>query len=204
MFQRTTVIVLCVAGLVSLNGCLGGIRKTTTPKTATEQLLVSTAIQRAVDEFKGSASQVFNGKKVFVASNYMEDERKPFAESAMRDLVIEAGGMLAGTAEAADLVAEVRTAASGLKDSGFGFGLPELPLPVPNSSLNTVIPALYLFYRDKQEGWAKFRVWVRNASGDYVAKSGDLWGHSYYSQWTFFAIGPFDWSNDIYPEDAPM
>ncbi len=197
-------LVLCGGALLMLSGCLGNIRESTSAKTATEDLLITTAVQRAVDQFSGSARGVFNGKSVFVSSAFMEGERGKYAESAMRDMVTEAGASMAADEASADLVAEVRTATSGIKDSGFGFGLPELPLPVPNSSLNTMIPALYLFYRDKQEGWAKFRVWVKQTSdGNYVAKSGDLWGHSYYSKWTIFAVGPFDWSNDIYPEETP-
>ncbi|MHC4392006.1 MAG: hypothetical protein ACYS22_11915, partial [Planctomycetota bacterium] len=33
----------------------------------------------------------------------------------------------------------------------------------------------------------------------YVAGSKDLWGRSYSTQWWLFFLGPFDFSNDIYP-----
>ena len=78
-------------------------------------------------------------------------------------------------------------------------------LPIPQTNLTSMTPALYLFYKSRQEGWAKFQFWIYDPRQNaYVAKSKDLWGHTYYSKWWIFFIGPFDWSNDIYPDEATV
>jgi hypothetical protein len=64
---------------------------------------------------------------------------------------------------------------------------------------------MYLVYREKQVGWAKFQLWLYDpARGTYVAKSGDLWGTAYASQWWILFAGPFDFSNDVYPDEDDL
>ena len=55
--------------------------------------------------------------------------------------------------------------------------------------------------RASQQGFAKLQLWVYEPQTKaFVSKSPDLWGHAYYNQWYFFGLGPFDFSNDIFPD----
>ncbi|MEZ6183915.1 MAG: hypothetical protein R3F62_02770 [Planctomycetota bacterium] len=63
------------------------------------------------------------------------------------------------------------------------------------------LPGLYICRRLSQQGYAKFQFWTYDPVTQlYLASSGDLWGHSYYNQWWWLGVGPFDGSNDVFPD----
>lgn len=202
--------VVLAAGLLCLAAC--SVRETHTARTATEQLLISTAAERAVERFDPLA-QTLKGLRVAVDASKYESVDKPYVVSAVRHLVCERGGLLVdlgGTKYkdkdgkeavlAPQRVVEVRGAALGIRDDAFGFEIPTLPLPIPQTSLTSILPAFRLIKRIKQESWAKIQLWIYDpADRSYVAESKPLWGSAYYSQWYFFSAGPFDFSEDIYP-----
>ncbi len=212
--RTASFAVLFSLGLLLNTGCLGTIRDTTTARTATEILLVSTAAERAVKEFDNGEKEL-SGKKVWIDDHLFESIDKAYALSAARNFVSEHGGILVGGATekyvavdgkeyerpAADRVLEIRNGTLGIKDSGSGFGIPAIPFAAPSMPVGATLGPLYLFYKSRQEGWAKFQFWIYDTKQKtYVAKSKDLWGHSYYNKWWIFAIGPFDSGNDIYPD----
>ncbi len=80
------------------------------------------------------------------------------------------------------------------------LGVPQLPVSAQGFP-PVMLPPLYIFRRFSQQGWAKFQVWLYHPGTlAYMGRSGDLWGGSFYNQWWWFGIGPFDGSNDIYPD----
>lgn len=180
-----------------LSGCVGTIRDTTTPRTATEQLLVSTAAKRAVQEYDASS---LSGQRVFIDESHFESVDKAYVVSALRHHLAKAGAILTATPEA-DSVVEVRNASLGIWDGDFTMGLPPLPIEGLSGQAPLTLPPLYLVRRASQQSFAKLQLWVyQPESKAFVSKSPDLWGHAYYNQWYFFGLGPFDWSNDIYPD----
>lgn len=200
---------LCLA--VSVFGC--SVRETHTPRTSTEQFLLSRAAQRAVSSFKEGTAIVRN-KRVYVDSSLFESYDKEYVIGAIRHQLVESGAFLVPKDPqeyeikgkkvklGPEYVVEVRAAALGNRENNFGFGTPHLPVPIPQTPVTTHTKPLYVINRRKQEGWAKFQLWIYNAETDeYVAQSKDLWGKAYYSQWWFFLLGPFDFSNDIYPDE---
>ena len=64
------------------SGCVGAIRETTTARTASEMLLVSTAAERAVSDY---STDHLRGKRVFVDDTRFESIDKPYVMSALRD-----------------------------------------------------------------------------------------------------------------------
>ena len=207
----TAFLAACLA-----TGCTGNIRETTSPRTATEQLLVSTAAERAIAQWD-DLEQELKGKKVASDDTRFESLDKPYAVSSLRHFLSERGVIVvplkpekfkdaAGKDQEtppAERVLEVRSGTLGINDKSFGIGIPALPFPVPNTTLATVTPAVYLVNRNKQEGWAKFQFWVYDPGTEsYVSRTKDLWGHAYYSKWWFLFVGPFDFSNDIYPDSS--
>jgi len=209
---------LAISAIASLaTGCTGEIRESTSARTATEQLLISSAAERAVKKFR-EAGPLVRGKRIAIDDSRFNSIDKPYVMSALRNYLsgkgatlIAKGGENIKNAKGKEvkvtpeLVVEIRSATLGIKDASMGFGLPPLPLPVPNSNLTTKTPGLYFIFRDKQEGWAKFQFWLYEPSKRrYLVQSKDLWGHSYYSLWTFIGVGPFDFSNDVYPDDEEL
>ena len=194
-------------GFASLTtGCIGNIRDTTTPRTSTEMLLVSTAAERAVEQFDTSP---LSGKRVFIDGTHFESVDKAYVLSALRDHLmrndVTINGSLESTAgegeepNGADLVLEIRNGSLGLWDGDFVLGIPAMPIGAQGMAATT--PPLYLFRRLSAQGWAKFQFWIYDpVTNEHVYFSPDLWGHTFYNQWWWFGIGPFDGSNDVYPE----
>ncbi len=202
---------LLAALVIVAPGCIGSIRETTTARTATEMLLVSTAAERALVEYDVAH---LSGKRVFVDHQYFESIDKPFVLSALRDHLAEGGVTLMdkvkgeegeGPEANAELVLELRNASLGIWDGDFVLGIPQLPVSSGYGLPPVLLPPLYAFRRFSQQGWAKFEFWTYDPQTmAHIHRSGPLWGSAYYNQWWWFGIGPFDGSNDIYPEwDMP-
>ena len=194
-----------VLSSVFFTGCIGGIRDSTTARTASEILLISTAAERAVAKYDASALE---GKRVYIDEGRFESVDKPYVISALRDHLAGSGVTLTGSkdpitkdkADGADFVIELRNGTLGIWDGDFVVGIPQLPMSAQGSP-TVLLPPLYLFRRLSAQGFAKFQFWIYDAATTkFIGRSPDLWGHSYYNQWWWFGVGPFDGSNDIYPE----
>ena len=203
--RRRSALALVLLTLLS-TGCVGQVRETTTARTSTEILLISSAAERAVIEYD---VQPLAGKRVFVDTSYFTAVDKEYVVSALRSHLAANGVILAKAPEPAsetnltgtDLVLEIRNGTLGLWDGDFVLGIPEIPVAVPGFP-PAMLPPLYLFRRLSQQGYAKFQLWVYDAATQrFFSRSGDLWGRSYYNQWWLFGIGPFVGSDDVYPPD---
>ena len=91
----------------------------TNPKrSATEQLLISTAAERALAQVDFS---IVREKKVFVESLYYDSEDEDYVIGTIRDYVAVNGGFLTSTVEEADLVIEPRSGALSIDSSRTGL-----------------------------------------------------------------------------------
>ena len=190
----------CLALLVS--GCT--VRETTTPRTATEVLLVSTAAERAIKSYDAGP---LAGRRVAIDASRYQGIDKSYVVSALRSQVVRGGGRLVKDLRATrpeapppEVMIELRSGTLGIWDGDFVIGIPEIPVSAQGLP-PALLPPLYLLRRLTAQGWAKFqfRTYDR-ATLVQVHQSGDLWGSSYYTQWWVLGIGPFDGSNDIYPD----
>lgn len=185
--------------LAVTTGCIGSVRDTTTARTSTEILLVSSAAERAVRKYDAAP---LAGKKVFIDDARFDSVDKPYVISALRNHLARAGVTLAakGDPGECDGVMELRNGTLGIWDGDFVLGIPQLPVSAQGFP-PVLLPPLYAFRRLSKQGYAKFQLWLYDpATKGFIAQSPDLWGHSFYNQWWVFGIGPFDGSNDIYPD----
>src|SRR3546814_16624370 len=77
-------------------------------RTATEQLIFSTAIERVCDKL---AIEVPVGSKVFVDASYVEGTDSKYLVATLRDRILRHGGSLVAARDQADLVFEPRVGA---------------------------------------------------------------------------------------------
>lgn len=122
-------------------------------RTATEQMLVARAADRAVE---GLVLPIKPGSRVFVDDAYFRAEQAQYAVSAIRGALSEAGYALAPSKDAADAVFEVRAGALSLEQMRRVFGVPDMRVPI-NDSFNVVsIPELSVYSRRDRVGVAEF------------------------------------------------
>ena len=180
---------------VSLTAC-SFARETEPERSATEQLLFSTAMDRV-----GAALALEMNKetKVYVEEKYAEGTDAKYLIATIRDRVLREGGRLVPARADADLVLEPRIGAASVDRKTFLFGIPSFNLPVPLAG-PLPFPELALFKRDRQQGVVKL------AMASYDAKTGKLHQstepvYSFYERTDWAALLFFSWQdNDLVPE----
>lgn len=149
ILKRFAVLALALFGLAAC----ASTSETYPSRTATEQLLVARAADRAVE---GLTLPIPGGSRVYVDDAYFRAESAPYAISAIRSALSEAGYALAPSKNDADAVLEVRAGTLSLEQMRRVFGVPEMRVPI-NDSFNVVsIPELSVYSRRDRVGVAEF------------------------------------------------
>jgi len=160
-------LVLAVA-----TGC-GTTRWTDTPRTATEQLLISDAMDRAVSRLDLKA---LAGRNVYLdAAPLAPVTDSPYLVSSLRQHMLASGCILKERREDADYIVEARAGAVGTDKQEMMLGVPAVNLPagiaspVPTPS----IPEIPIVKRTQQRAVAKIALFAYNAkTGRPVWQSG--------------------------------
>ncbi len=93
---------------------------------------------------------------MFVDDSYFRAENAPYAVSAVRAALSEAGYALAHSKQDAEAVLELRAGTLSLEQMRRVFGVPEMRVPI-NDSFNVVsIPELSVYSRRDRVGVAEF------------------------------------------------
>lgn len=176
-------------------------------QTATEQLLVSTAVDHAVANL---APPIPPGSKVFVDAQFFDadpagnNEVLPkYTIGAVRDLILRRGGDLVDDRKQADLIVELRNGAQAINHNSLLIGIPSLPIPIPLSG-TIQTPELALYKHDEQRGISKIALTVYSArTGALAGATGPVFGDSQYTHWTVLLLITWD-TQDILPDKIPV
>ncbi|MFG0318145.1 MAG: DUF6655 family protein, partial [Planctomycetota bacterium JB042] len=142
-------------------------RRTTDPaRTATEQLLLSTAADRALDVVVPSEVA---GDALWVRDAHLESYDRPYVLGSLRARLAGAGARLVAKEEDAATVVEPRSGALSIDDEAFLIGIPSFELPVPFVATPVTTPELALFKRHRRAGIAKLAVAAYAADGRLLA-----------------------------------
>jgi hypothetical protein len=180
----------------SLFGC-GTTRWTDTSRTVTEQLLISNAVDQAVDHLDFS---VLEGKTVYIDHQYLDATvvDKGYLISTLRQHALACGCLLQDDRTKADYVVEVRSGGIGTDRHDLLFGLPSFNLPAflilgtPGAPPQAVTPEIALAKRTKQLGTAKIAVFAYNrSSGRPVWQSGVRQASGFAKHVWVMGAGPF-------------
>jgi hypothetical protein len=187
--------------LLLLGGCTSE-RLTSPPRTAEEQLLISTAADRAAEKL---AQQIPPRIKMFLDATYINAPDANYATLAIRDRLLRHGAFLVDDKASAEAIVQVRAGALSTDESGLYVGTPSLTLPVVPTvaSGGILLPSLSLFKRAEIKATAKF------AATGYDPKTGQLvlatdpqFGYSERVDWVIAIL--FSWTNQDYLENRTM
>lgn len=153
--------------LVLSTGC-STRRVSTTSRTAIEQLLLSTAVDKALAKFD---MPMLKDSKVFVDFTNLKGTDVEYLQVALRARVARQGAILVTDAEKADYVMEVASGALAMEDKNSLVGMPALPMP----QAPIPIPEMALFKTIEQTAILKLLIFVHQkgrfvASDQYFAK----------------------------------
>ena len=181
---RSRWLVVC-AVLVFAVGCTS-TNSSNTARTATEQMLVSNAIDQSLSKVD---FQAFGGRKVYVEEKYLECADKNYVVSSVRHRVLMQGGQIATKPEDAEVIVEVRSGAVGTNSSNSFLGIPQIQIPGMFAT-----PEIKLVNRVNQTGMAKLGMVAYDAKTHQVLGDGGMsLAKSADNNWYVFGIGP--WQN---------
>lgn len=182
---------LVATGLLLVVGACTSMRESRPERTATEELLITTAAERAARDM---AMRLPDRGVVFVNAANFEGPDGGYAVAAIRDALLERGLHVVDKREQADLVIEVRAGALSIDDSEMLVGIPSLPMPLPLTE-PLKLPKLALFGRDTAQGVAQFSAAAYDLkTGALQVSSGPHFGFSQQTDWTMFVV--FSWTTD--------
>jgi hypothetical protein len=155
-----------------LAGC-GTTRWSDTARTATEQLLISTAIDRAINQMD---FRPLAGKDVYLDAQYLQgvtDEK--YIVSSIRQHLLASGCTLKSNREEATYVVEARAGAVGTNRHDVMIGIPavNVPAPLALAGVPPAIPEIPFAKTTDQKGVAKLGLFCYNQkTGKAVWQSG--------------------------------
>lgn len=124
---------------------------TSPPRSVTEQLLLSTAADRALTN---ADFQIFADKKIYLDATYFDSYDSKYAIGSIRDALSRAGALLVEAATNSDVIIQARSGGLSIDGSDSLIGVPNLILPIPFSG-PLPIPELALYKTQKQHYIAK-------------------------------------------------
>jgi hypothetical protein len=173
-----------LAALLVVSGC-GTTKWSDTPRTATEQLLISDAIDRAISQLDFGP---LKGERIYLDTQYLNTTiDKDYLISTLRQHMLASQLTLCPQKDAADYVVEARSGAVGTSRHDLLYGVPATNLPSisPVPGAPNQIPEIPFAKRTDQMGVAKLAVFAYdNETGERVWQSGmtrvvsnakDLW-----------------------------
>jgi len=185
---RESATALLLATLLA--GC-GTTRWTDTRRTATEQLLISDAIDRAVQQID---FHQLAGADVYFDDSYLSTAvDQDYVISSLRQHLLASGCVLKEKREDARYVVEARAGAIGTDRHDLLYGLPATNLPtlVPIPGVPTALPEIAVVKRTDQLGVAKLAVFAYDrTTGESVWQSGVSSTNSAAKDFWVLGMGP--------------
>ncbi len=180
--DRTFRFSLLLSALLPL-GC-ATMKESDTSRTGIEQLLISSAADRALDkvDFRPVAHA-----KVFVETKFLDCVDKNYILVALHQRLLQNHCTLVEKAEESDVVLQIASGGVGTDRNELFLGVPEIPLAPPSPIM---IPKLTVFSRTKAMGTAKLTVIAYDAkSKQPVINSGAAIARSDHKNWNVLGVG---------------
>ena len=161
---------LALVAALGAIGC-GTTRVSDTQRTATEQLLVSNAIDQTVSQLD---FRILAGKPVYFDAQYLAGSvDRGYVVSSLRQHLLACGCILKEDRAQATYVVEARSGGIGTDRYQVLIGVPEMNVPSLVPGQPTLIPEIPLAKRTDQKGVAKLAVFAYNRrTGRPVWQSG--------------------------------
>ncbi|MDY0874131.1 DUF6655 family protein [Dongia rigui] len=161
MAVRALVLLFAMPALAACTS----MRNTEPARTATEQLLLSTAAEAQAQSLDFGVPA---GKKVFVEPANFEGYDAKYAVAAIREQALRKGLHLVQEKKDAECIIEIRAGALSADQKKLLVGIPSFDLPVPLAGGAFTFPEIAFYKRQTDMGVAKF------SAAAYDAKEGTL------------------------------
>jgi len=176
---------LCVILAAAVGACTE-VRRTAPERTATEQLLISTAADQAIEKLEIDAP---DRASIFLDAQYYKSYDEGYVLAAVRERLAAQGHRLAAEREAAEYVVELRAGALSINRRRDFVGVGGFEAPIPLSEA-VEIPELAIFESLDRTGLAKLAFAVyRRADGKLISETGSVYGLSWLDKDQLLGVG---------------
>lgn len=167
---------VALIAMVSVGGCTTA-RETSPDRTATEQLLISTAVDRAVERMD---LNVPTGTMVFVDAGQLEGSDGKYAAGVIKERLLRDGAKLVADRGRADAIVEVRAGALSIDDKKTLIGTDSFDVPIPFAGQPATIPEIALYRQKERAGVVKLAaISYRTSDGEMIDATGPQFGYSH-------------------------
>lgn len=165
-----------IAAVLLVSGCTT-VRTTSPLRSAQEELLISTAADRAAEAL---AAQIPPNLTAYVDTFQFAAQDQQYGIAAIEDALLRHGIRLVAKREQADAVIVPRAGALATDERQTLIGLPAIPAPVPLGAPTTItIPSLSLYENQVAKGVAKFAASVYDPrTGKLIVSTDPAYGFS--------------------------
>lgn len=176
--------------LGSAAGCVNKQRMTEPIRSVGEQLLFSTAIDRALSELDLEAIGRLKGFKVYLSTVYLQTLDQEYLVGSLRDLLLSSGVLVVDDIAQAQIIVEVRSGANSLDSASVTAGIAEdQALPNPVTGAPVALPELAFFKKQNNVSLTKVALVAYHAdSREHIFSSGTLLGGAYDRHYQFLGL----------------
>ena len=176
--------------LGSAAGCGNKQRMTEPIRSVGEQLLFSTAIDRALSELDLEAIGRLKGFKVYLSTVYLQTLDQEYLLGSLRDLLLSSGVLVVDDIAQAEMIVEVRSGANSLDSATVTAGIAEdQALPNPITGAPVALPELAFFKKQNNVSLTKVALVAYHAdSREHIFSSGTLLGGAYDRHYQFLGL----------------
>jgi hypothetical protein len=175
-------------------GCQSN-RLTQPPRAVTEQLVLSTAADRAIVKLNLDS---LRDRKVYLEERYFKAYDQEYALGAIRQHLSDNGVRLMQYESDADVIVEVRSGALSADSQESLLGLPALQVPIPFAGSVTT-PEIAIYKSERSTSIAKVGLFAyERLSGQHVHSSDVPNGKAYFKN--FKLLGFITWRRTDVPE----
>jgi hypothetical protein len=190
-YRVAAALVLALVWALSILGCSYQRYHTETPRSATEQLLLSGAVQRAVAKLEWPD---IAGRPVTVETVSLNDSDAPYLNAVAEARARKLGARVVQRDEA-EMVLVVLAGSLGTASRQATFGVPSLPTP-----FGVTTPELPIVSALKQRGYVGLRLVAYDPAGKHVAESPAVLERASFEIHSFLFLVVRQ--NDIYPGES--
>lgn len=187
--MNVRLLALLVTLTLVTPACTSDRVRTNTPRTATEQLLLTESIREAIGAVE--LPEVAGRSITVSATSLAGDAEVGYVRTALEERARRAGATV--VAEDSDLTLHAMIDTAGTDDRHMGLGIPEISSPA------FAFPGIYVFDFRRQLGFTKLSLETRDADGNHVASSDQVLGSTHFNTYKWFVLFVYR-SDDIYQD----
>ena len=204
IMRKNLLQMLLAAGIAGIGAFFCGCSDpmvSNTARTSVEQFLLSDVIEQASDQMKFSA---YKGKKAVMDYSYLAPQvDKPVIQGLVERRLAECGVIVVADKKEADIIVQLVCPVLATNMAKLLVGSPSLPIPVPDTSVQIVIPEIAFFLKLTRSAHGHFSVNILNAKDlSPIEVQKGIRTKAYYINWAVMLI-PWETHNMKLDESAP-